>query len=146
MHDQRRRSGAFDVGAHRGQHRAQVGDLGLARRVVDDRRALRVHCRREDVLRRPDTGELEGDIGAAQPISRCLDVAVLQFERGTHRFETFDVHVDRTAAEVVTAGQRQRDAAAATQQRTEHVDRRPDPLHELVRGDRGDVTTVDHGQ
>ena len=38
---------------------AQVGDLGLAGRVVDHRRALGVHGGREDVLGGADAGELE---------------------------------------------------------------------------------------
>ena len=139
VHDQRRRAGALDLGAHRRQHRAEVGDLRLAGRVVDDGRPLGVDRRGEDVLGRSDTGELERDVGAAQTVGGRLDVAVLQLERRTHRLEALEVHVDRPAAEIVAAGQRQRDLAAATEQRAEHVDRSADPLDQFVRRDRGDV-------
>ena len=58
------------------QHLAQVADLGLAGRVVDDRRALGVHGRRQDVLGGADARELERDVGAEQPVGVGLDVAV----------------------------------------------------------------------
>ena len=104
VHDQRRRSGALDVGAHRRQHRAQIGDLRLAGRVVDDGRSLRVDGRSQDVFGGADTGELEGDVCAAQTVGGRLDIAVPQFERRTHRLESLEMHVDWAAAEIVATG------------------------------------------
>ena len=105
MDDERRGPSTLDVGTHRRQHRAQVGDLGLAGRVVDDGRSLGVHRRGEDVLGRPDTGELEGDVGTVQAIGSGFDVAVLHLEGRSHRLEPLQVHVDRPASEVVAARQ-----------------------------------------
>ena len=115
--DDRRRAGTLDVGAHRAQHGAQVGDLRLAGRVVDDRRPLGVHRRSEDVLGGPDAGELERDIGPVQTIGSGLDVPVLQLECRSHRFETLEVHVDGPAAEIVSARQRERHPADSVRAR-----------------------------
>ena len=59
-----------------------------------------------------------------------------ELERGAHRLQARHVHVDRTRTEIVAARQRQPDVAAAREQRSEHVDRGPDPLDELVGRDR----------
>ena len=62
----RRRARAEDVRAHAVEERGEVGDLGLAGRVVDDGRALGAHGRHQDVLGRADARELEQDAGADQ--------------------------------------------------------------------------------
>ena len=99
----------------------------------------------DDVLRRPDAREREGDVGAVQAIGRGVQLAVGELERGAHRLQPGDVHVDRAGAEVVAAGHRQAHLAAARQQRAEHVDRGADALDELVGGDRDEVAVVARG-
>ena len=75
--DQRRRADAGDLGTHADQERAQVGNLGLARSVVDHGTSLGMHCCRQDVFRGPDAGELERDLRAVQAIGPGFDYAVL---------------------------------------------------------------------
>ena len=84
----------------------------------------------------PTLGKANVIVGAVQPVGRRLELAVAELERRPHRLQPGDVHVDRAGAEVVAAGHRQPHPAAAREQRAEHVDRRPDPLDQLVRGDR----------
>ena len=144
--DQRGRADALDLGTHADEEVAQVGDLGLAGRVVDHRGALGVHRGGEDVLGGADAGELERDVGAVQALGAGLHHAVAQLERGAHRLEALEVHVDGAAAEVVAAGQRQRDPPEAAEQRAEHVDAGPDALDQLVGRDGCDVAGVDHAQ
>ena len=133
---------AVDVGAHRDEEVAQVDDLGLAGRVVDRRGPLGVHRRHQHVLGGADAREVERDVGAVQAIGERLEVAVAELERRAHRLEPGHVHVDRPGAEVVAAGQRQPHVPAPGEQRTEHVDRGPDPLDELVRRDGREVAAV----
>ena len=52
----------------RDQELAQVGDLGFAGRVVDRRAPVGEHGGGHEVLGRADARELEGDVGAVQPI------------------------------------------------------------------------------
>ena len=67
----RRRARALDLRAHRVEKVGQVGDLGLARRVLDHGRALRQRGRHEDVLGRTDARELERHRRARQAIRRA---------------------------------------------------------------------------
>ena len=62
----RRRARADDVRAHAVEERGEVGDLGLARRVLDHRRALGEHRRVQEVLGGADARELEHDTRAVQ--------------------------------------------------------------------------------
>ena len=50
---------ALDVGTHRRQELAEIGDLRLARGVVDTVVPFGVHRRGQDVLGRADAGEVE---------------------------------------------------------------------------------------
>ena len=107
--------------------------------VVD---AVGEHRRRQQVLGRADAREVEDDVGAVQAVGERLEVPVGELERRAHRLQAGDMHVDRAGTEVVTAGQGQSHVAAPCEQRPEHVDRRPDPLDELVRRDRRELAGV----
>ncbi len=125
---------AHDVRAHAIEERAEIGDLGLARRVLDDGRALRARGRGDEVLRRADTRELEHDPVARQARRGArVDVAVAHVDLGAQRLEAPEVHVDLAAPDVVAAGHRDARFAAAREQRTEHVDRRAHARDDLVR-------------
>ena len=60
----------IDMGAHAREHVRQVDNLGLARRVLDERRPVRHHGRHERVLRCADARELEHHVGAMQAVRR----------------------------------------------------------------------------
>ena len=109
---------------------------------MDRGHAAGEHGRGEQVLGGAHAGEVEGDLGAVQPIGGRLDVAIAGLEPRPHRLEAGDVHVDRSCPEVVATGQRQTHVSASCQQRTEHIDRGPDPLDQLERGNRGEVAVV----
>ena len=91
---------------------------------------------------RPDTREVERDLGAVQTIGERLEVAVAELERGAHRLQPRHVHVDRPGTEVVATRQREAHVPAAREQRAEHVDRRPDPFDQLIRRDRRQIAVV----
>ena len=61
----------IDLRAHAVEERGEVGDLGLARRVLDDGRALGEHRRAHQVLGRADARELEHDARAGEPVARA---------------------------------------------------------------------------
>ena len=67
----RRRARADDLRAHAVEERGEVGDLRLARRVLDDGRALGEHRRGHQVLGRADARELEHDARAVQQRRRA---------------------------------------------------------------------------
>ncbi len=75
----------------------------------------------------------------AKPVAPALDVAVLGPEGHPQLLESPQVHVDRPAAEVVPAGQRDPGPAVAGEERAEHDEGGPDALDELVGRDRGHV-------
>ena len=60
----------LNMGAHAREHVRQVDDLGLARRVLDERRPVRHHGGHERVLRCADARELEHHVGAMQTVRR----------------------------------------------------------------------------
>ena len=105
MHHQAGGADALQLGAHGGQEGAQVADLGLPCGVLDDGGALGRHRRHEHVLGRPHAGELEGDVGAHQPVAAALQVAVLQVEHRSQLGQAPQVDVDRPGSEVVAARQ-----------------------------------------
>ncbi len=119
---------------HTVEESGQVGDLGLAGGVVDDRGPLGQDRGHERVLRGTHAGELEQDPGAVEPVGRCLDVPVRRLESGTQLFEPAQVHVDGSWPEVVAAGEGHPRPAESGQQRAEHHDGGPHPLDQLVGG------------
>ena len=94
-----------DVATHRAQQGGEVLYLGFPGRVLDHRRPLGEHRRRQDVVRRRVARVLEDDARADEAVAAPLDVAVLRRELGAQLAERPQVHVDRPRAEVVAAGQ-----------------------------------------
>ena len=132
---QRRRAGAVDLGAHRGEHLADVDDLRLAGRVVDLRDALGQHGRHQQVLGGADAREVQPDRRAAQPARRGGDdEAVLAGDLGAHPGQAGDVHVQAARADRVAARVGHPHVPAAGQQRPEHADRRAQPADQVVVG------------
>ncbi len=106
----RRRPGAEHPRAHAIEEGGEIGDLGLAGGVVDDRRPLREHGRHQRVLGGADTRVLEQDASTDQHVGARLDEAVREVERRAELLRALQVHVDRTRPEVVAA--RHRDTRA----------------------------------
>ena len=121
----RRRPGADDLRAHAVEERREVGDLGLAGRVVDDGGALGAHRRHQDVLGRTDARELEQDPRAHQLPGVAVDEPVARREGGAEVLQPAHVEIDRARTEVVAAGKRDARLAAASEQRARAPRSRP---------------------
>jgi hypothetical protein len=124
-----RRTHAFDVGAHPVQEVEQIGDLRLARRVVEHAGALGEYRRQHDVL--GGAHAREGERSQPNSPPRGRDELVVATESGAEP-ESLQVYVDGPHAEVVTARHRHDGAAAASEQRSQDDDGRPHAPHRLV--------------
>jgi len=89
----RRGANPLDMRAHGNQHRTDIDDLGLACGVVDDRASLGSHGRHDQRLGSPDTGEVQPDVRALEPLRRRDQIAVFVHDLGTHALESVDVQV-----------------------------------------------------
>ena len=125
--------GPTRVGAHLVEEAHQVADLGLAGGVVDQRAALGAHRRHQHVLGCAHRRILQHHLGAGEHLGRARDVAVRRTEGGAQALQRTQMHVDRARAEVVAARQRHTGGAEARQQRAQHRNGRPHPLHEVIR-------------
>ena len=130
-------AGADDPRTHPVEEGGQVGDLGLAGGVVDDRGPLRQDAGHHEIFGGADARVLQLHAGpdeAGAAGDPALDVAVAVLEGGAHGFEAAQVHVDRPGAEVVTPGYRHLCLAEPSQQGAEDDDRCPHLLDQVVRG------------
>ncbi len=127
---------ALDARAHGDQALREVDHLGLARRVLDQRRALGERRRHHQVLRSGHRDEIHDDARAAQALRLRVHVAALDANARAHRLQAFHMLVDRPQADGAAAGQRDPGPAAARKQRAEHQHRGAHGLHEVV-GRRG---------
>ena len=131
-------SGALDARAHRDQHGRQIDDLGLPRRVLDDRLALGERCRHHQVFGAGHGHHVGDDARALQapafPIDARDHVALLDRDGRAHRLQALDVLIDRPLPDRATARQRYMRFAEAGQHRAEHQDRRAHRLDEVVGG------------
>ena len=132
MDSDRRRSGALHLSPHGVQKLGQVGNFGLARRVVDDRRPFGQHGRHEQILGSADAGKLQQHLRSKESLHPALDVAVAGREGDPHLLESSQVHVDGPMAEVVAAGDRHPGLAEPSQQRAQNHDGGPHALHQVV--------------
>ncbi len=140
VHLDARRAPAEHVPAHPVQARAQLGDLGLARGVVDDGDAFGQRARHEQVLRGAHARELEHMARGKQGAVGVGDhITVLLLDHRAHRPKTFEVHVELARPDRVAARQGDTCLTATGEERAEHVDRRAHARHELVRGHRFEI-------
>ena len=135
-----RRAGAFDVGAHGGEERGQVGDFGLAGAVFKDGFAVGEDGGHQEVFGAGDGDLVEDDVGSAEgPLAVCgaagFEVAVLLRDGGAHGFEAFDVEVDGSAADGASAGHGDAGDAGAGDQGAEDERGGAHGLDDLVLGD-----------
>jgi hypothetical protein len=89
MHGDMFAADAVDHRAHGDQALRQVGDLGLARGILQHGGAVGQRCGHQQVLGGTDTNLREADHRALQALLRLgLDIAVLDIDLGAHRLET----------------------------------------------------------
>ncbi len=128
---------AVKLRAHRRQHRAEVGDLGLAGGIVDHGRTLGEHTSHHQVLGGAHAREVQPDGRSLQAAGRPGHKdARLDIHHGSELGQTADMHVQSAAADRVPAGQGHPSFAAAGDQRAQHDDGRPDPADHIAVGRR----------
>ena len=128
-----RGTGAVDASSHRVEARGEIRHLGLARGILDDRRALSERCRHHEVLGARHGHHVEGDRRAAKPAGSGDDVAVLDRDLRTELGQALQVLIDGAHADRASAGQRDARRAVTGDERAEHEDRGTHGRHELVR-------------
>ena len=124
--------------------RAELLDLGLARRVLEHGAALRASAAAIIRFSRAGDGRhVEDDRGAAQPpaLARRRSRARASILRA-HRLQALEVLIDRARADRAAARQRHARAAVARDQRPEHQHGRAHRLDQLV-GRLDSVTDAD---
>src|SRR5205823_450921 len=127
-----RRAYTADLRTHREQHLAQVNDLRLTSRVVDERRTFSKHGGHEDVLRRPNARKVQPDLRTGQLRRLGDEIAVRIVERGAEALQAHDVEIEPARTDGVTTRKRDPCTSGARQQRAEHADRAADPPDMLV--------------
>ena len=125
----------FDLRAHGGEQRGEVGDFGLARAVLDSGFALGEHGGHQQVFGAGDGDLVEDDVRAVQALGAGFEVAVLLGDGGAHVFQALDVQVDGTAADGAAAGHGDARHAGAGDERAEHERTGAHGLDDLVLGD-----------
>ena len=113
---------AADLPAHAVDKVLQVDDLRLLRRVADDRRPLRLGGGEDDVLRRPDAGEVQQHFRAAQPPARTVYVPAVLRDVDAQPPQPAQMQVDGPQPDVAPAGVRDARPAEARNDRPQHKD------------------------
>ncbi len=133
-----RRAQPRDLGPQRLEEAAEIDDLRLARRVLEDRAAPGQRRRHHHRLGRADRGARHGE-GRADKAAAGIgdDVAVFEIDAGAQRFEALDMEIDRARADGAAAGQRNLGRTVARQERTGHLEARAHLAHDVVRRERG---------
>ncbi len=126
---------AFDLRAHGVEQRGEVGDLGLARAVFEERFAVGEDGGHQEVFGAGDGDLVEDDVRAFQAIGSRFEVAVLLGDGGAHGFEALDVEVDGAAADGAAAGHGDAGHAGARDKGPKHQRAGAHGLDDLVLGD-----------
>ena len=111
----------------------QVRDLGLPRRVLQDRGALRERGGHHEVLGARHRHEVEHDPRALEPRGPRLHVALGEGDLGAEPLEPLQVKIDRPHPDRAAAGHRDACPAGAGQERAEDQHGRPHGRDQLVR-------------
>ena len=111
----------------------EIGDFGLARRVLDQALAAGKHRGHERVVGCADRDLRQFDATAGQTARGArIDVAAVEIDLGAERFQRGEVKIDGARSDRAAAGQRNARLAAACNQRREHPEARPHARHHLV--------------
>ncbi len=130
---QRGRARTVDLRAHRRQHRAEIGDLGLAGSIIDHGRALGQHTGHQQVLGGANAREVQPDGRSLQPAGRPgHQDARFDINHGPELGQTVDMHVEGAGTDRVPTGERDSRLTAAGDQRAQHDDGCPDAADEVA--------------
>ncbi len=132
LHVDRAGAGALDDRPHATQEVAQVDDLRLSGRVLDDRLALGGGGRHEQVLGGADAGVVERHGGPAQLGAVHLMKPWSISMRGAELLEAADVEVDAPRPDVAAAGHGDDGFAEARDERAHDDDAGAHGAHQLV--------------
>src|SRR6185437_3932157 len=144
-------AGAFDLRAHGVEQSGEVGDLGFAGAVFEERFAVGEHGGHEEIFGAGDGDLVEDDVRAFEagiPVLRRagFEVTVLLGDGGAHGFEAPDVEVDGAVADGAAAGHGYAGHAGARDERAEHEGAGAHGLDDLVLGDGvGEHAALDAG-
>ena len=138
----------FNLRAHSTQTIREIHDLGLARGVVDHRRALGQGRSHHDVLGRADRGKGEVDDRTFQCAALRLGVqiTVTQVDLCAHQGQTIGVNIHWARTNRAAARQRYLRVPFAGQQRPQHKVRRAHLAHDVIFGARVDLAMTRHRQ
>ena len=124
---------AFDFGAHRDQAMRQVHHFRLARRIFQNRYAVRERRGHHQVFRAGHADQIEEYARALEPFRLRVDIAVLDMDFRAHRLQAFDMQVDRTRPDGAAARQGNPRRAEARHQRPQHQNCGAHGFHHVVR-------------
>ncbi len=128
-------AGAFDLCAHGGEERGEVGDFGLAGAVLEDGFAVGEDGGHQEVFGAGDGDLVEDDVRALEAVGAGFEVAVVLGDGRAHGFEAFDVEVDGAAADGAASGHGDAGDAGAGDERAEDERAGAHGLDDLVLGD-----------
>ena len=126
-------AGPPDGRAHAREREREADGLGLASGVLDHRGALGEGGRHQELLGRPDRGEVEDDLRPPQSSGVRLDVALVDPEVRAEALEAAQMKVDGTRTDGAAAGRGDACPPETCEERTQDQERRSHRLHEIVR-------------
>ena len=124
--------GALDVGAHAVQEVRTINYVRFPRGVFDDGVALCQRSGHHDVDGGTDRDHIHEDVRAVQILCRGDDHAMADLNGRAKRPESLKMLIDRPAADIATAGQRDFRAFVFTKKRTQQIIGCADLLYEFV--------------
>ena len=125
---------AFDSCPHGREEPGQVRHFGFLGGVDQARGAFGQAGGHHQVFGAGDRGQVQGDVGAVQPLGLGLDVALVQGDLHPHGLETLQVLVDGPGPDGAAAGERDAGLPGPGHQGPQDQDRGPHGLDRLVGG------------
>ncbi len=137
---------ALDICAHGHQQSGHIDYFRLAGAILHQRIALRQNRRHEQVFRAGHGNLVENNMRAMQSFGASFQVAVFLHDGRAHRFQAFEMQIDRAVANGATARLGHAGKSTAGDQRTQNQRRSTHGLDDLVLGSGvGKDATTDGG-
>ena len=125
---------ALDVGPHGEKTPGEIGDLGLARGVLQHRLAIGERRRHQKIFGRPDRHRGEANDGAGEAgRGGGVDIASTELDARAKLGQALQMQIDRPRADGTAARHRDPGFPAAGQQRSQHEHRGPHLAHQVIR-------------